>query len=719
MADGVVNGEMAHVSVRVSGTAPRVRERKLNAGHFAFMRGLVQGLDERVMWARYMEHSEGEYRQTLAKRTIARLRNEFAAAARRERRHGQARLVLIDVSAIPMHAAPRPSLEDFARDSGWAAFSQREQIEAYEQAYPDAGAARRAMRRERLIDKQLKALRWLEQFAVQPPLAGDAMSCWFNPDWVQAFEGFGLFTLRQLVDRINSIPHRWWRALPTIGETKALDVEAWLLIHETSLRLPLRAEVYARHPAHRTLLSHVDVHGTSHAAGVPGSLLVLRKTDVVPLDRLLVPRELDGSLGRYRAHHDHCLIDARNDLEAILAWVKSRRGLTPQQKASKKSRGGDMPIDGVGYGSGDDHDTGGAGQWHWLSALSHTQRGYLREAERFLLWAIVQKRKALSDMNVQDCAEYRDFLADPRPADLWCGPRNARRGTPAWRPFEGPLSPRAQHQSVVVLRGLFSYLNRVNYLAGNAWHGVDLPLRFGAKINVGRSFTMGQWDFIEQRLAALPPRGSRDRLDFALTLLYRTGLRLSEAVNARVDDLTWEEYPPDRHDQAAVQGWWLNVVGKGDKPREVPLPEAVLEKLRVYFTARGLNSDLHHAGNQGAYLLGKVADLRERAPWAATARDAYDPKAGIGAAALYGQLKGFFRACAIALEETDEPAAKRFRAASTHWLRHTYASHRMARGATVETTRDNLGHASLATTTVYVTTEKKRRMKEVQAEAVG
>jgi site-specific recombinase XerD len=71
------------------------------------------------------------------------------------------------------------------------------------------------------------------------------------------------------------------------------------------------------------------------------------------------------------------------------------------------------------------------------------------------------------------------------------------------------------------------------------------------------------------------------------------------------------------------------------------------------------------------------------------------------------------------MQETDEPGAKRLRAASTHWLRHTYASHRMARGATVETTRDNLGHASLATTTVYVTTEKKRRMKEVQAESVG
>lgn len=57
----------------------------------------------------------------------------------------------------------------------------------------------------------------------------------------------------------------------------------------------------------------------------------------------------------------------------------------------------------------------------WLQALSNTQRAYRTEAERFLLWAITHKGKALSSMSNEDCIEYRDFLADPQPRSRWCG----------------------------------------------------------------------------------------------------------------------------------------------------------------------------------------------------------------------------------------------------------------------------------------------------------
>lgn len=53
----------------------------------------------------------------------------------------------------------------------------------------------------------------------------------------------------------------------------------------------------------------------------------------------------------------------------------------------------------------------------WRRYLSHTQRAYLKEAERFLLWAIVQHKKSLSSMTLEDCEAYRSFLADPAPAD--------------------------------------------------------------------------------------------------------------------------------------------------------------------------------------------------------------------------------------------------------------------------------------------------------------
>ena len=56
----------------------------------------------------------------------------------------------------------------------------------------------------------------------------------------------------------------------------------------------------------------------------------------------------------------------------------------------------------------------------WLQALSNTQRAYRKAAERFLLWAITHKGKALSSMSNEDCIEYRDFLADPQPRSRWC-----------------------------------------------------------------------------------------------------------------------------------------------------------------------------------------------------------------------------------------------------------------------------------------------------------
>jgi len=59
--------------------------------------------------------------------------------------------------------------------------------------------------------------------------------------------------------------------------------------------------------------------------------------------------------------------------------------------------------------------------------------------------------------------------------------------------------------------------------------------------------------------------------------------------------------------------------------------------------------------------------------------------------------------------------AERFQKANTHWMRHSLASHAIPSGMPIEIAQQNLGHASLATTTVYVTTEKRRRMEAVEA----
>jgi site-specific recombinase XerD len=88
-----------------------------------------------------------------------------------------------------------------------------------------------------------------------------------------------------------------------------------------------------------------------------------------------------------------------------------------------------------------------------------------------------------------------------------------------------------------------------------------------------------------------------------------------------------------------------------------------------------------------------------------------DPKAGIAATTLYAQLKVFLWDCSPVLKgQGDEKGADRLERANTHWLRHSHACHTIAKGMPIEIAQQNLGHASLATTTVYVTTEAKRRL---------
>ena len=131
----------------------------------------------------------------------------------------------------------------------------------------------------------------------------------------------------------------------------------------------------------------------------------------------------------------------------------------------------------------------------------------------------------------------------------------------------------------------------------------------------------------------------------------------------------------------------------------------VIGPLSAYLASRGLAPDPEDIGNQGAHVLGKASDAAERAPGLngksgpnGRLHSSHhvglppDPREGIAATTFYDQAK-----------------------ASTHWMRHSHASHAIASGMPIEIAQQNLGHASLATTTVYVTTEQKRRLRAVEA----
>jgi site-specific recombinase XerD len=342
-------------------------------------------------------------------------------------------------------------------------------------------------------------------------------------------------------------------------------------------------------------------------------------------------------------------------------------------------------------------------------SLSNTQRSYRKEAERLLLWAVVERQKPLSSLSAEDGAAYRAFLSDPQPRERWCGARSRERWSPLWRPFEGPLSASAQQLSLRIVGNLFRFLQQQNYLRGNPFAGVKAGGAGRVAVDAGRVLTAEQWEYLVREVQGQPPSPMARRLELSLHLLRSTGLRLAEAVAATVDDLKWVEYPGRPGDATQVAGWMLRVVGKGARVREVPVPEAVVELLRRSLEERGLRSDPLCPSNAGSFILGRLQE--GRAVQRATAARGDAAKAGITANALYAHLKRFFQGCSAALERAGDPhGADRFKRASTHWLRHTHATHALERGVPLDVVRQNLGHASVATTSVYLHADSKRQL---------
>lgn len=668
----------------------------MHVGHFAFLRAVIQGLSIESSFNRFLKMDDDGEGPRSGIATIRWLRREFVVAARKQARPGTARLLAIDISQIPISQSKLPNRETPAAENDVEELSGSGALRAYEQS-PLARTEDKLNRRVRLMDKQLQALTWLEQLMAQRPQPGDGCGAWFSDRLDRQLGAAGLFTLAQLAEHINGLGRHWYRSIKGIGPTKAKRLEAWLREHGTELRL--------------TLGQHVTV---ARSRLYPEELnqLVRPATALRPFEKFLVPAELDGSQGAYRQPQARCLMRARNDYDAILAWLQAKPAMSPEaQEAKRRRRGRAAPLAATG---------GPAGPDAWLSALSHTQRAYRKEAERFLLWAILERGKPLSSMTTEDCTAYRDFLANP-PLD-WCGPRGRERWSPLWRPFEGPLSVSARRHATTILKNLYGFLTAQNYLMGNPWSGVAMPRAHGRRLDTSRSFSEAQWMFIlkqfeewhEERPKDVEQPESELRVFFILNLLYTTGLRLSEAVHARVSDLRWVEYPPGQGQNKPTEGWELTVEGKGGKLREVVVPTAIVELLKLYLAKRGLGSDLNAASAQAAYLFAPLHQPSEAARRLLGEGANADPTAGIAESTLYSLLKHFFKHCAGKLIVSDPTEAERFRRASTHWLRHAHASHGIAKGVPLEVMQANLGHASLATTTVYVTTEKARRMLALQ-----
>ena len=665
---------MAERLVRRKLQLVRSSGRKLHAGHFAFMRSLVEGLDLDKSWDRYLATEGNRTDQRVVRSTIAWIRGEFAAAAKRENRPGTARLVLLNLGGPPQNspalapasapaAQKRPTLEAFIQAIGMENFSEAEQIERYVEEFgiaaeEDPRQRSKLQRRARLIKRQLLALDWLEQSVSQLPAAGDGVEAWFAHSLAALLKKAGLNTLFLLAERINGVGVRWWTIVPGIGELKGDRIVEWMRLHAQSTRLPIGEHALIRR-------SEADPEQLAR--------VVKPTTDLVPLEKFRVPAELDGSQGEFRAHRS--MLSARNDYEAVMAWLATKH---------------EQP---------------------------NTQRAYRREAERLLLWAVLERRKAMSSLTTEDATAYMAFLKDP-PA-RWCAPRHLQRWSPLWRPIEGPLKAGARQQAQRILNGLFNFLMKQTYMIGNPFAGVTPPKVPVRPLGSGRTLTRDQWAVLEAVTAADESPLGRRRAR-ALHWLYATGLRTAELCAAKCGDLEAVDYIDDAGGQHV--GWILNVIGKGTKHRGVVVPSSLVDEFQRHLTEHGKGAVTAEGNKTLAILVDLDKDIAQTDPNQAVpeqdqAKHQDEGLSGWTPSGLYKAMKRVMQSAAATL---DGPNAERLMAASTHWLRHSHASHGLNSGAvSMMVARQNMGHASLNTLSEYLTTERDVAIREIEKFAGG
>jgi site-specific recombinase XerD len=374
--------------------------------------------------------------------------------------------------------------------------------------------------------------------------------------------------------------------------------------------------------------------------------------------------------------------------------VPSQMQIVPMEKMRMHvlSTDGANRGDGATLGASNDLDAVRL----WVDNYAgNTYTAYRREAERLLLWSASVKGKPLSALTFEDMLDYSRFLADPQPADVWCAPRHTARDSAAWRPFEGPLSPASIRRAQTVLSGLFGFLSKQGHLRANPLAGLRRPAAPSLRQQFGRRLlTVAQFRALRDAVdsdASL----KQARLGLILDALYACGLRLSELAAAKFEHLI----PLD-------DGWLLGVVGKGGRYREVPIPPTLVSKAAELARARGCPCEEASPHNAPGHLIGLVSSK--------VFDTAADPLAGAGVGVISHDLKEHARKVADSLMATSPADAQRIARISAHWLRHTHASHALEAGVDLAGVQANLGHASLATTSVYTSAEQRRRSGQMQ-----
>ncbi len=212
-------------------------------------------------------------------------------------------------------------------------------------------------------------------------------------------------------------------------------------------------------------------------------------------------------------------------------------------------------------------------------------------------------------------------------------------------------SPKSVARAVACFRGFYRFLVVAGHLPNNPADDLRAPRAWKT---LPKFLSVEEVDKLLEAPDVSEPRGLRDRA--LIEVLYATGLRVSELVNLKPQDLN-------------LESGYLTTTGKGRKQRLVPLGDEAAS-----WVARYVKDS-------------RPALLKKRA----------SPRLFVNARGGTGLTRvGFWKILTAYGRQAGIGSSL-----SPHVLRHSFATHLLDRGADLRAIQMMLGHADLSTTQIY------------------
>jgi integrase/recombinase XerD len=274
---------------------------------------------------------------------------------------------------------------------------------------------------------------------------------------------------------------------------------------------------------------------------------------------------------------------------------------------------------------------------HERGQAEHTQKTYAALLGKFTTWAAKQN---LTDWKSVELKHLMAFLQYERQRPMADEPKESIKR----------LSSESVYLEIAALRAFYRFAENEKLLPANVAENLSLPRRWQ---RLPKALTN---DEITKLLEPETPETPESLCDQAvLELAYASGLRLAELRNLRLEQLH-------------LEAGFINVIGKGNKERVVPVGKLAVAALNRYLEA------------------GRPKLVTPKSP-----ANVFLTKRGtpFAAVTLWLHIKQRVRRAGVSRNITP------------HMLRHSFATHLLEHGADLRVIQELLGHANISTTEIY------------------